>query len=208
MDLLGWSLLGILFAAMVAAWGWGRAAARRRAAAARQWASEVGLNELRSGEEGVPGDLKVGRLRTMPSFKGTLDGREVSVIATRTRVRLGELWVFCTHAQRPALFLGNIVGFSGANVFGNAVPSSWTRVKAGGELDRHFFVSVAEAGTEPVLSDDARAALTDASVHAWCFNVNPSGFTVLWFKQSYGQDTRDALTQAARLLSRLLDGAA
>lgn len=78
------------------------------------------------------------------------------------------------------------------------------KLVAGEELDLHFFVSVAEAGADPVLSEDARAALMEAGEHAWCFNVNPSGFTVLWFKQSYGQDTQEALTQASRLLGRLL----
>ena len=204
MDLIGWFTLGVVAAALLASWWYGRRSDQRRAAGARAWASSVGLTELPFEQEGVPGDAKVRRLRTMPSFVGTLDGRKVSVLATSTRPRFGDLWVLCTHAQRPPLFLGSIVGFSGANVFSNAAPQGWTRAKAGGEVDEHFFVSVAEAGTEPALSDDARAALIDANVHAWCFTVNPSGFTVLWFKQSNGQNTQEALTQAARLLERLL----
>lgn len=204
MDLIGWFLLGILGAAILSATLWGRATDRKRAAAARAWASAAGLSELPFGQEGVPSDLAVRRLRSVPSFVGTLDGRKVSVLASSTKPRLGDLWALCTHAPRPPLFLGNIFGFSAANVFGQGAPRGWVRVKAGPELDRLFFASVPEDVLAPTLSDEARAALLEADVHAWCWSVSPGGFTVVWFKQTYGQDTGEALTQAAQLLRRVL----
>lgn len=203
MDSIGWFGLGMLAAGLGASTAWGLVSDRKRAAAARAWASSAGLRELPFGQSGVPGDTKVRRLRSLPSFEGVLEGRKVSVIATSTRARFGYLWVLCTQSRHPAVFVGHVVGFASANVFGRATPSGWVRTKAGGELDAHFLVSV-PPGVTPQVSDDARAALLEASVHAWCFNANPSGFTVLWFKQSYGQDTQEALAQATRLLGRLL----
>jgi hypothetical protein len=103
------------------------------------------------------------------------------------------------------LFLGNILGFAMASAFGKAAPRGWVRVEAGPDVDRLFQVSV-PPGEHPAaqLSDGARQALVKASVHAWCFSAAPGGFTVLWFKQSLGQDTEQALAQAAALLPRLL----
>lgn len=201
-DVIGWFSVGLIALVVIGSSVWGVLENRKRSAVARQWAASVGLAELPFGTAGVAGDLVVHRLRSTPSFVGALDGRQVSVIATSTPVRLGRLWVLCTKVTRPPVFVGNLLGVGAARVVGWGRPKGWVDAPVA-ELAPHFFVSVPN-GAEPVLSPAARVALLEAGVHAFCFSVSSTGFAALWFKQLYGQDTGEALRQARTVLGALV----
>jgi hypothetical protein len=146
----------------------------------------------------------VRRLRAVPSFAGALDGRQVSVVATRTRGRYGPLWALCTRQPgRAPLFIANVVGFSFARAVGAGLPRGWVPTKLGTSLDHHFFFSVPAGAPPPALSAEAQAAL-EAEHDVFAFSRSVDGLAVLWFREAASAPTEAALTRAAQVFDRLL----
>jgi len=194
-DEIGWLMTGVVVggAATLCAWAW--AADRFRAGVARAWALGVGLEQLAPGDDVHPCPPQVSRARSMPAFRGTVDGTTLVVVPTTTSTRWGSIWVIAAKVPGSAAVCAwsRLYTMLWSQLGGKV--KSWERVHTGdAEFDRLFDVDRPK-GTDlhVALAPSLRAELQRDAARLFSWQVRPDGIALVWVIDQGLFGTRRAL---------------